>query len=104
MTDPPPTGANCHGLVPLPRPHVPLPHSLLLGQALQAVAKMPDEKSARRRCQVIDEFIQDLRLGKREIPPGVNVADFILATGVMPAKPMPVAEAARDRRPTLGTL
>lgn len=65
---------------------------------------MPDEKSARRRHQVIDKFIQNLELGKREIPEGVDVADFIFAAGATPAKPLPVAEAAKEKRPTLGDL
>jgi len=32
-----------------------------------------------------------LRLGKREIPAGIDIADFLLASGATPTKPVAVA-------------
>ena len=65
--------------------------------------KLPDEKAARRRCQVIEEFIQDLRLGKRAIRPN-DPADFIFTGGAVTVKPVAAPDGPTVARLTLGSL
>jgi integrase len=65
--------------------------------------KLVGDDEARRVCAVIEETIQDLRRGKRTIPPTADPAEFIFSGGRNTERPSE-AETPRAESLTLGRL
>lgn len=61
--------------------------------------QVKDEAAATRRLAMIEETILDLALGKRAIPPGVTVTDFVISGGTATAPPpKPAVDAKTDMK------
>ena len=61
---------NRHGFVRLPCPAASFHIRFRWDKRYKRSLKPPDHRAAHRRCEVIEELIQDLKLGKREIDNG----------------------------------
>jgi integrase len=60
-----------------------------------------DEAAALRRKALIEECLLDIALGKRTVPAGVDVADFVVSGGVVPELPV---KAPAPKKATLEEL